>query len=355
LLYYINGDYQQRLEEHAEDVQRLWTAWLAARYSSLEQLHAAWATPAPAESFEAIPFPPPRTGRWDDLPALDAARFQTDLTTRWNDAHVQAVRGADPSHPITSEYYQRPSIGIDLRATIGTQDLSNIGYFDEPEVDLDRLPLQIALADLRARGKGVSLGEYGVKTHPAWSREQGALSYHIRRSEEQQQQLFMAVAHYGLGMGCAKVQNWCLRDAQAWVFPWGLFYPNQLVPKDVAYTHRNLSLLWSHLQPRYETPPVLVALAGNMRLGNDADVGAEIACRTYDDLLSLHLPFVSLDDASWGTIPDATRLVLCPSPFALSDEAFEQLYEWVRGGGTLLVTGDFAYDCDRGRTRLERH
>ena len=71
----------------------------------------------------------------------------------------------------------------------------------------------------------------------------GATGYHIVRTEEEQKQLFMAVAHYTLGLGGATVQNWCLRDAQARVFPWGMFYPNQLVPKDVAYVHRNQSLI----------------------------------------------------------------------------------------------------------------
>ena len=47
--------------------------------------------------------------------------------------------------------------------------------------------------DLRARGKGVSLGEYGVKTHPAWTEENGAVGYHIVRTEEEQKQLFWKI------------------------------------------------------------------------------------------------------------------------------------------------------------------
>ncbi len=170
----------------------------------------------------------------------------------------------------------------------------------------------------------------------------------------QQRQLFMAVAHYALGLGCSKVQNWCLHDAQNRVFPWGMFYPNQLVAKDVAYVHRNLSMLWRHLAPRYEPPGVVVALPSHMRLGNDADIGAEVAYRVFSDLLTLHLPFGCIEDEHFDALSPATRVVIFPSPFALSDSAFEQMLSWVERGGTLLVTGDIAYDTNRQRTRVDR-
>ena len=103
-----------------------------------------------------------------------------------------------------------------------------------PEPTRENLPLQIRWNDLRLRGKGVSLGEYGVKTHPAWAVAHGGSHYHIQRTEEEEQQWFALVAHYAVGLGACKLQNWCLRDAQASVFPRGLFYPNELVPKDVT-------------------------------------------------------------------------------------------------------------------------
>ncbi len=354
LVYYINGDYQLRMNEHPAAMAALWQQWLRQQYASIDALNDAWKPQAAKESFEAISFPPPFTGLWDDVAAVDAVRFQMDLTRRWNEAHVVAVRSVDTDHPITSEYYSQPSDGIDLRLTIDGQDVSNIGYFDEPRVDIDRLPLKIAFADMRFAGKGVSLGEYGVKTHPAWTVSNGAVQYHIRRTEEQQRQLFMAVAHYGLGMGCSKVQNWCLRDAQTWVFPWGIFYPNQLIPKDVAYTHRNLSMLWRALTPRYEPAPLAVALASHLRLGNDSRVGAQVAYRTCADLLASHLPFNCLDDDAFDQLDRATRVVIYPSPMALSDKVFRQLCQWVEGGGILLVTGDVSYDVNRQRTRGQR-
>ncbi|MHB9076527.1 MAG: beta-galactosidase [Pirellulaceae bacterium] len=354
LLYYVNGDYQQILTEHPQAVLQEWRQWLRSRYVSIEAWQRAWARSGLPGDFDQVEYPPPDSGRWDDVARIDDVRFRTELTARWNRAHVAAIRALDREHPITSEYYAQPSDGIDLPLTIDTQDVSNIGYFDPPGQDLQQLPWKISFADLRARGQGVSLGEYGVKTHPAWQESNGGTGYHIGRTEEQQKQLFMAVAHYGLGMGCSKIQNWCLRDDSAWVFPWGIFYPQQWVAKDVAYVHRNQSLAWRCLRPRYSAPPVVVCLANQLRLGNEARVGADVAYRASADLLALHVPFGCLDDDHLPAISPATRLLIYPCPFTLSDGTFEQLRTWVDQGGTLLLTGDMSYDADRRLTREDR-
>jgi hypothetical protein len=354
LLYYINGDYQLILNEHPADVRREWQRWLESQYASIAALRSAWGREDLPETWDAMEYPPADSGRWDDRARIDDVCFRTELTTRWNRSHVAAVRSWDSVHAITSEYYSDPSEGIDLRLTIGGQDVSNIGFFDRPERDLETLPWKMAFADLRATGQGVSLGEYGVKTHLAWSEINGASGYHIRRTEAEQKRLFEAVAHYGFGLGCSKVQNWCLRDDTTWVFPWGLFYPHQFVPKDVAYVHRNQSLALRCLEPKYVTPPVLVCLASHMRLGNDSRLGAEVAYRTSADLLALHVPFGSIDDTSLSQVSTATRLLILPSPFVMSDEVFFKLRSWVEQGGALLVTGDLSYDPARQPTRHNR-
>ncbi len=354
LLYYVNGDYQMGLDQHPEDVNVLWNRWLKAKHETADRLRSAWGKGAVTGDLGDLEFPPPNSGRWDDAAAVDKLRFQNWLTRRWNRAHVEAVREHDRRHPITSEYYSRPFGGLDLVLTIDGQDVSNIGYFDQPVDDIDNLPLAIRWNDLRARGKGVSLGEYGVKTHPAWSEEKGAGGYHVARTEEEQKQLFVAVAHYGFGMGLSKIQNWCLRDAQARVFPWGIFYPNQLIPKDVAYVHRNLSIIWRHFSPRYVAPPLTVCLANQLRLGNDEALGTAIAYRAFADLLALHYDFNTIDDHHLEQVPSAAKAIVYPAPFALRDEAYAGLLAWVKRGGTLIVTGDFSYDANRQRTRTRR-
>lgn len=354
LLYYINGDYRMDLGKRPEDVCQLWNDWLASRYGSTAGLREAWVDSAAGLELGELDFPPSGSGRWDDVAAVDRMRFQNWLTRRWNAAHVAAVRQHDQVHPITSEYYQYPFAGMDLVMTIDGQDVSNIGYFDRPVEDITQLPMKVCFNDLRARGKGVSLGEYGVKTHPAWTVENGATGYHIVRTEEEQKQLFMAVAHYTLGLGGSKVQNWCLRDAQARVFPWGMFYPNQLVPKDVAYVHRNQSLIWRHFRPRYEAPKLIVCLPNQLRLGNDEALGRDVAYRAFDDLLALHYRFGTIDDHHLEQVHEETKVMILPSPFALRDDSFDRLLAWVRDGGTLIITGDFSYDADRQRIHVER-
>jgi len=238
--------------------------------------------------------------------------------------------------------------------SIDGQDVSNIGYFDRPGDDLDGLPLKIRWNDLRLRGKGVSLGEYGVKTHPAWSEANGAEGYHIARTEEEQTQLFLAVAHYGLGLGACKIQNWCLRDDPTWVFPWGVFYPNHLVPKDVAYAHRNQSIVWRFFQPVYRPERLAVCLANHLRLGNDDGLGTRVAYQAFADLLALHYPFNVIDDDHLDQLPAEIKTMILPCPLAMSDAAFERLVAWVKAGGTLWVTGDFTRDPHRRRTRVDR-
>jgi hypothetical protein len=354
LLYYINGDYVLRLDDEPQTVNTLWNRWLASEYGTTDRLRGDWGVAAVQGELGSLSFPPPNSGRWDDAAAIATARFRNWLVRRWNQAHVDAVRQVDSRHAITSEYYSRPMGGIDLVLSIDGQDVSNIGYFKRPQEDIDNLPLAIRWNDLRARGRGVSLGEYGVKTHPAWSEARGGRDYHIARTEEEQNQLFLAVGHYGLGLGASKVQNWCLRDADNAVFPWGLFYPNQLVPKDVAYVHRNQAIVWRHFTPVYQPSPLVVCLANGLRLGNNEALGPTAAYQTFADLLALHYPFQTLDDGHLDQLSPATRTMIYPAPFALPAETYKRLLGWVRSGGTLLVTGDFSYDASRKRTQAAR-
>lgn len=352
LLYYLNGDFQFKGDDKTA-LTGLWNRWLTERYGSAEKLRAAWGEEWYG-TWGEMAYPPPTSSRWDSVRRVDWSRFDIWLNYRWVQRHVAAVRQADKDHPITSEYYQRPYGPIDLILTIGDQDVSNIGYFDGPQRDLDNLPLTLRLNDLRARGKSVSLGEYGVKTHPAWALENGAGGYHPVRTEEEQQQLFMAVAHYGLGMGASKVQNWCLRDASEWVFPWGVFYPNGRVPKDVAYWHRNLSLVWRFFAPKYVPPQVSVMLPDGLRIGNGQSAGVDAAMNAFAALVDLNANFNMVNEQHAAALTDKTRVLIWPSPLCPDDAAYDRVKQWAQAGGKLLVTGDLSRDGDRQRTRAAR-
>jgi hypothetical protein len=353
LLWYINGDYQLRHDDK-DALRSKWNAFLAQRYGTIEALRDAWGEPAPTAPLGNLPFPPANSGHWADVSQADLFRFHVQLMTDWNRAHVAAIRSVDTAHPITSEYYCFPFSGMDLRLTMAGQDVANIGYFDEPGRDIRLLPVRLRWNDLRAQGKSLSLGEYGVKTHPAWSVANGGSGYHIVRTEEEQKQLFMAVAHYGFGMGASKVQNWCLRDGAQNVFPWGVFYPGPLIPKDVAYVHRNLSLLMRVFAPRYEAPPLTVLLCDNLRLGNQENLGLEAGYRALDALLGLHTDFNVLSDWFADEIPASTRVIIYPAAIGAEDASSERVGKWVEKGGKLLITGDFSYAGERRPSRPAR-
>lgn len=352
LLYYLNGDFFFRVDDAAA-MAELWNRWLAEKYGSEQNLRDSWGAEVYGE-WGKLAYPPPRSGAWGSVRECDRARFDVWVTQRWVSRHVDAVHSADPAHPITSEYYGTPNGGLDLPLTIDGQDASNIGFFDGPYRDEETLPLRLKFVDLRMRGKSLGLGEYGVKTHPAWSLDNGASGYHIVRTEEEQKRLFMAVAHYGLGLGACKVQNWCLRDSSERVFPWGVFYPNGRVPKDVACWHRNLSLVWRHFAPRYEAPPIAVLEPDGLRLGAAAGVGVEAANNAFRALLGLHSQFNVINEEHTEALGPQTRLLIWPSPLCPSDACYQKVLQWVRDGGTLLVTGDLSRNWDRRRTRTER-
>ena len=93
--------------------------------------------------------------------AVDLAAFKVELMRRWINRYVRAIREVDDHHAITSEYYRSPGPGIDIVWAIGDHDCANIGYFDRPGDDIARFPASMRFADLRARGKSMSAGEFG--------------------------------------------------------------------------------------------------------------------------------------------------------------------------------------------------
>ena len=192
LLYYVNGDYHFH---PSPQVKPLWNEWLKERYQTTDRLRLAWGAAAVAGELGRLDFPPPNSGRWDDRAVIDQQRFEAWLTRRWNHTHVAAVRQHDTNHPVTSEYAQVPFGGLDLPSTIDSLDVANFGFFTPPGMEDTELPLCLRLNDLRARGKGACLGEYGVKTHPAWGPGSGAVGYHITRTEQEQARVFLSIGH----------------------------------------------------------------------------------------------------------------------------------------------------------------
>lgn len=356
LIHYINGDLRSSADS-GDGLSERFRAWLLGRYGSAGALAQAWG--AGLEwPVDEIPFPPPAGDSWDSARARDAAAFGPAETERWLEACAGALRAEGGGQPITCEYYQNPTAGVDVPETIKPLDVANIGFFgSEPDQDLRALTLSLAYEDSRARGRGLNIGEFGVKTHPAWRIENGAVGYHVARTEEQQRELFAGLIHIGLGMGVSKFQNWCLRDGDEGVFPWGVFYPGDGTPKPIAYTYRNLGLLTRHVTPRYEPPKVTVLMPDCHRLGAGGDRAYLAAQRAFEGLLRARVPFNVLPDTATEDIPPETEVLWWPEPFCCTGSALADVERFVRAGGKLYLSGDLSWNETRRRTRqadLER-
>lgn len=283
-------------------------------------------------------------------PEQHELRWQIEQTKRWNERLVNAIKAVDPNHPTTSEYYQIPIGGLDLRLTIDGLDVSNIGYFDEPGKDLLHFPAVFKFIDMRLYGKSLNFGEFGVKTHPAWERSLGAKGYHICRTEEEQWRLFLLLPQYGFGLGASKCQNWCWRDDDDRVFPWGLVYPCDDVEKDALKAYRASGLLLTRLRPVWRKPKVVLIVSDSSRLLPDGAKAWRAALIAADTLIRLRVDFaVASDLALTDELLDGVKAVFLPGALTVPSETEAVLQRFVQKGGIVYrsgVSGETAWEWD---------
>jgi len=356
LIYYLNGDFQLNLKD-TPDIRRLWNEFLRERYGSDEALRQAWAPDAPEARLGEIPVQNAVSGRWYEVRTRDVREFQVSLMRRWIGALCEAIRSEDTEHPITSEYYQRPSGGIDLRLTLGDMDASNIGYFNLPQQDLAQLMATIKWNDMRFAGKTVNLGEFGVKTHDAWAPERGGMGYHIQRTEWQQRQLFWWVVHAALALDVTKIQNWCWSDDPDSVFPWGIAWNNPLRPKPVLKLYRNLRLFSDRVPREYRRADVVLVLPDNWRLGAPEGIAYTALMNAIECLLATNVPFDVANEADLPALAqNPPRAVLMPLAYTLSDASVSALQRLAESGCLVYLSGDPSTDPlgKRDASRLQK-
>jgi hypothetical protein len=352
LIYYLNGDYRCEL---SDAVTPQWNQFLRERYGSDAALRRAWGPFAPAQSLGQIKAEDYHDWEqtWADVSAYDRNCFRAWLLRRWNGSLISAIRANDASHPTSGEFYQVPNGGVDLLAGIDGLDLANFGFFEKPDVDLAKFPLLCKYNDQRAKGKSGGPGEYGVKTHPAWG-DGHDYGYHTARTREQAIELFLAIPHYALGLGASRIHNWCWKDDADRVFPWGMVYPCDGVPKDTACVHRNLSLLFRHFAPVYEEPQIYVLTPDSHRLGGAKWRVTDGILTSIDLALAAHVDNLGVLNEQGLTIPSKAKVIFYPLPFCPPDETYSALLQWVRSGGVLYLSGDISYDPLRQRSRTRR-
>ncbi len=248
IMYYLNGDLELH-DPNLPDLIKLYNEFLRKKYGNDAALRAAWTISPPEAPLGELKIHR-GTAAWNDIRTLDDFQFRTELVRRWLNAMRDSIREVDTKHPVTAEFYQSPVSGIDLLTALGNLELANFGYFNEKNDDYYRFPQTCRFLDQSMRGKGINVGEFGVKTHPAWN----DTGYYIEaRTEAYEQGYFLSLSHYGFALGASKIQNWCWKYPADLPFEWGMNYPNEMVPRDVRAYYRNSGLLFRSLRPRYES------------------------------------------------------------------------------------------------------
>ncbi len=351
VIYYLDGDFQVNYDQNDTTMVGLFNRYLQQRYGTEAAFRNAWGNYAKGAVWGRVLIPP-MSDQWSDPRAADVMRFQTWLVRRWVDALSAAIRSVDPNHPITSEYYQAPYSGVDVVTGIGTQNIANIGYFDRPHVDLDLFPQVFRSVDLRARGKGISVGEFGVKTHPAWKGSD--YGYHTARTPKQARTLFMSLPFYAFALGGCKVQNWDWKDAADNIFPWGINHSNALVPKTWLYTYRNDGLLLGHFKPIYRPGAVWYILPDGNRLGGGWGTVRQALLNGIRYLMDAHIPFNVLDSEHLDQLPSIAKVLFWPIPFCPSDRTVSRIERFVQNGGKVYISGDISFNSARKPDRYGR-
>ena len=349
IMYYLNGDLELH-DPNLPDLQNLYNEYLQKKYGSDSALRAAWTLSPPEAAIGKLTI---RGGGddWADVRTLDDFHFRTQVVRRWLNALHDSIREIDQKHPVTAEFYQKPVPGIDLLLAVDKLELATFGYFNRKGEDFYRFPQTCKFLDQSMRGKGINVGEFGVKTHPAWD----DTGYYIEaRTEAYEQAYFLAIAHYAFALGASKIQNWCWKYPADLPFEWGINYQNDLVPRDVRAFYRNSGLLFRHLRPRYESSDVLVLLAGENRMGGKGSRVVEGQLNCIRLLLDQRLRISTLADDYLESVPANVKTIFYPLPYCPSDAIVSRLTEFVDKGGQLYLSGDISYDPLRKRTQTQR-
>jgi hypothetical protein len=349
IMYYLNGDLELH-DPNLPDIQNLYNTYLRDKYGSDEALGKAWAITPPEAPIGKLSI---HSGKddWRDVRTLDEFEFRTQVVRRWLNTLYDSIRKVDQRHPVTAEFYQTPLSGIDLLNTLGQLELANFGYFNATNEDYYRFPQVCKFFDQRLRGKGLKIGEFGVKTQLAWL---DTSEYIAARSEAYEHAYFLGIAHYGFALSASKIQNWYWKYPSDLPFEWGINYPNQLIARDVRAIYRNTGLFLRGLRPRYEPSDVLLLIPGENRKGGQ---GLHILAGISNGirlLIDQRVSFSTLADEFVDELAANVKTILYPLSYCPNEKVVGRLKEFVEQGGQLYLSGDISYDGLRQRTQTQR-
>ena len=321
----------------------LWNAWLKERYGSDEALRDAWATRAPAATVPNVPISA-MSDEWDDVRAADRKRFEAVLLNRWVKANVDGIKAGNPGAPVTVGYL--PSMPpADKMLGTAHVDFSNMHYYG----DVETFPLEFKLTDRRFEGKGFSVGEFGAQeAHQARNAGSDAVpvDVSVRR--------FRTMLHYSVSMGAAFACNWCWKEFDEAVFPWGLVQRGDGTPKPWLETFAQGSRFLAHVEPTAAQPEVFLLAPDRHRIGPRFNELHAALQRAVGLLLDCRVNFGVINEEAFDRLPASARAIVWPLPYCPDDAVFARVLAWVKGGGKLYLSGDVRFGPSRRPTRAAR-
>jgi hypothetical protein len=322
-------------------VNRLWNDYLRAKYKSDEALRQAWNTSPPEAELGKIDYHA-GTDAWDDMRTFDADYFRNVLVKRWIDANVSGIKEGNPNTPATVGFLQE-YWALNKLFCSEQLDFANMHSYNS----IDVLRADIKLFDRRFVGKSISLGEFGsVVDHDKRIRGEDNPAQDYMR--------FLHTGHYVFGLGGSFIANWCWKDMDDVVFPWGVNYPCGGPRKDILKAYRNQSLLLRQVRPAYKPQSVYLVVPVQSMLGAKGDAVVRALYRQVDALLDARVDFGVVDDLHLADLPSAAKLLIYPVPMNVPDDAYDRIKSFVERGGIVCISGDVSYDELRRRTRTDR-
>ncbi|RJP19283.1 MAG: hypothetical protein C4527_27275 [Candidatus Omnitrophota bacterium] len=325
------------------DTRNRWNEFLKNRYANDSALHEAWGAFAPVEPLGEIPCNP-GPDVWENPRQVDYNRFRAHLLERWIDENMNGIREGSSVIPASVGFLQSHGSAEKLFAT-SRLDFCNSHYHGpiEPFASITKL------IDRRFRGQGFAVGEFG-----AWDAHEARS--HGRFADETTASIrhFLAVGHDTFGMGGCFALNWDWKDFDDCLFPWGLSYAQDYVPKDWLTAYRNMSLFFRAFQPVYEDPGIYLLIPDSHRLGGQSDRVYAAIDNAIHLLFACHIDFNVINEKSLDDLPNVARTIFWPIPYCPADAVFEKVLAFVRKGGNLYFSGDLSFDEWRRPSRTSR-
>jgi hypothetical protein len=325
--------------QHREEFQR----YLKEKYGGFERLKEVWEDKLVEKSLEEIAVNS-LSSDVNDVRARDTAEFYLRWEKNWYDRLYEAMKKSDPSLLITVGCLQGFGWGDVIHDPIllsEDMDFTNRHYYG----DLTVFPLELKEIDMQWLGKPLSVGECGARNHPGFEG-------YGHESTPEYNRRFLFLTHIAFGEGASFLNSWHWRDPMEGIFPFGLVHADRS-PRQAGYIMRAMAYLFGSLHPKYQKPKVYLLTPQTGFSSGERMRFHDAFRRAIKALLQLKVDFEIATEDKLPLLKDA-ELILYPSPYAISDNVFSALMDFVRKGGKLYISGEIDRDENFQKRRAER-